>query len=145
MAGLELDFVMYLGDPDDGADAIESQTLIQDLDRLKEQIDADGPYGALCAKVGGKDALDRRPDPIVPLMTHLLKAVPYVIDGEQESVLLSESEHGVTLAGGSDDVRRQLLRGRRLRARRAASCRRHRCRSWISANRWWAWASACER
>ncbi|MEM7674951.1 MAG: hypothetical protein AAF449_03005, partial [Myxococcota bacterium] len=60
--------------------------------------------GALAAKVDGKSALAARPDPILPLITHLLKAVPYVLDGEAESILLSESEHGITLEGGADDV-----------------------------------------
>ena len=104
MAGLELDFVMYLGDPDEGAEAVDSRALVQDLERFKEQIDRDGPYGALVASIDGKPALSPRPDPALSLITHLLKAVPYVLEGEQESFLLSESEHGITMAGGADDV-----------------------------------------
>ena len=104
MAGLELDFVLYLGDPDEGAEAVDSRALVQDLDRLTDRIDAEGPYGALTASVDGKPALAPRPDPVLPLVTHMLKAVPYVFDGEQENVLLSESEHGLTLVGGPDEV-----------------------------------------
>ena len=104
MTALEVDFVLYLGDPDEGAQAVDSRTLVKDLPALKDSIDADSPYGGLVVRRDGKQVLDPRPDPIVPLVTHLLKAVPYVLDGEQESVLLSESEHGITLAGGPDDV-----------------------------------------
>lgn len=104
MSSLELDFVVYLGDPDDGAEAVDSRTLVKDIEALMGRIDRDGPYGALVAKVDGKSALAPRPDPLLSLVTHLLKAVPYVLEGEQESFLLSESEHGITMAGGTDDV-----------------------------------------
>ena len=104
MAGLEFDLVLYLGDPDEGAEAVDSQALIKDLARLKDKLDEDGPYGALVARIDGKDALAPRPDPALSLVTHLLKAVPYVIEGEQESVLLSESAHGLNMVGGPDDV-----------------------------------------
>ena len=104
MAGLEIDFVMYLGDPDDGAEAVDSRALVQDLDRLHDRIDREGPYGALVAKRDGTSLLPPRPDPVLSLITHVLKAVPYVLDGEQESVLLTESEHGLTMVGAADDV-----------------------------------------
>ncbi len=107
MAGLEFDFVLYLGDPDEGAETVESRALVQDLDRYKDRIDGSGPmgpYGALVVKQDGKSLLAPRPDPVLHLITHLLKAVPYVVDGEAESILLSESEHGITVAGGADNV-----------------------------------------
>ncbi len=104
MAGLEFDFVLYLGDPDEGAEAVESRAVVQDIESLKDRIDNQGPYGALVIKQDGRPSFANKPDPVVSLVTHLLKAVPYVLDGEQESVLLSESEHGLNLVGGPDDV-----------------------------------------
>ena len=104
MAGLEIDFVVYLGDPDEGAEAVESRAAVKDLEGLKDQIDPEGPYGALVARVDGKAAFTPRPDPLMPLVTHMLKTLPYVLDGEQENILWSESPHGATMVGSGDEV-----------------------------------------
>lgn len=104
MTGPELDCVVYLGDPDEGAEAIPSAKALESLDDVKAKIEFPYAYGAIVIKDGDEEIADRIADPILQLATKLVKAVPYVIDGEAETALLSESEHGLLLEPSGDDV-----------------------------------------
>lgn len=96
-----MDFVLYAGDPDAGAEAVPS-----DRARAADgRFDLEGaPYGALVFEKDGKRLADLKPDPIIPLVTKLLRTVQYVIEGEPESVLFSESDHGLAVERVSDEV-----------------------------------------
>src|SRR5688572_11613180 len=95
MAGLKLDFVVYLGDPDDGATAIASSKVLDKIDEHKSKLNfAEGVYGAITIDKNGKQLGERRPDPVMSLITSFVKAIPFLIDGEPERVLLAESEYG---------------------------------------------------
>ena len=105
MAGLKLDFVVYLGDPDDGATAIASSKVLDKIDEHKSKLNfAEGVYGAITIEKNGKLLGDRRPDPAMSLITSFVKAIPFLIDGEPERVLLAESEYGFLFEPAGDDV-----------------------------------------
>jgi hypothetical protein len=100
----ELDFVVYLGDPDEGAEAVESKALLAGAEKHKAKLDFPGAYGAITISEKGKEKLERKPDPILPLITKFVRTVPYLIDGETETILLTESETGFLLEPAKDDV-----------------------------------------
>jgi hypothetical protein len=100
----EMDFVVYLGDPDEGAEAIASKALLAGTEKHKSELEFPGAYGAITFSEKGKEKLDRKPDPILPLITKFVRTVPYLIDGEAETILLSESETGFLLEPSKDDV-----------------------------------------
>ena len=104
MKDLELDFVIYLGDPDDGAESVESRTAVNGAEAYAVQLRFPEVYGALIFKREGEEIVERKADPIFSLITNLVRAVPYVIDGESERSLLSESEHGLSIEPSGDDV-----------------------------------------
>ncbi len=103
-----MDFVLYAGDPDAGAEAVPSDRARAD----EKRFDLEGtPYGALLIEKDGKRLAPLKPDPIVPLVTKLLSTVQYVIEGEPESVLFSESDHGLALERVSDEVQLSFFVG----------------------------------
>jgi hypothetical protein len=104
MSGLKLDFVVYLGDPDEGAETMPSKALVAVAAEHRAQLRFPDVYGALTISDGTKDLVDRKPDPIFPLVTNLVRAVASVIDGEGELQRLTESEAGYALEPNGDDV-----------------------------------------
>ncbi len=101
----ELDFVVYLGDPDEGAEAVASKVLLTGIEKHKANIEKmAAAYGAIIFSEKGKEKIDRKPDPILPLITKFVRTIPYLIDGESETILLSESETGFLLEPAKDDV-----------------------------------------
>lgn len=104
MNSLELDFVIYLGDPDEGADSLESRVALDGAEAHAEKLPFPDVYGALIIKKDGGEIVERKPDPIFSLVTNLVRAVPYVIEGESERSLLTESEHGLSIEPSGDDV-----------------------------------------
>jgi hypothetical protein len=109
---VRLDFVLYLGDPDEGAAEIASQEVLKSADQHKAVLKfEDDVYGAICVVRGGKELLERRPDPIVRLFTTLVRALPYLIEGEHESALLSESAAGFLLEPANDNVTMSVFSG----------------------------------
>lgn len=88
--------VLLLGEAEE---AVPVADVLADLDHYKAQIDLDYGYGAL--KVG--DFLSPG-DRMVQFVSKLARAVSYVIEGEPETVLWSESEHGVTIEAGEDEA-----------------------------------------
>ncbi len=104
MTDLQIDFVVYLGDPDDGAEALPSRVALARKDEIKDKLDWPEVYGAIVVSKGDSELLNHRPDPVLPLVTALVKSVPYVIDGELETALLTESEHGFALEPGDQNV-----------------------------------------
>lgn len=100
---LELDFVVYLGDPDDGVAAVPSKKLLEPgADRTG--IEWPGAYGAITVQRGSKSLLDRRPDPIFKLGSHMVRTVASLIEGESETVEYTESEHGFLFEPSGEDV-----------------------------------------
>lgn len=107
-----LDFVIYAGDPEDGAEAIPSEQVVAQYASYEGKLGLDDvPYGALTLKKDGRDLIDLVPDPILKLITKLVRTVSYVIDGEPETVVFSESEHGIFFERVNDDVRVAVFRG----------------------------------
>lgn len=104
MANLQFDFVVYLGDPDQGAEAVSSRDALARVAEIKEKLEWPDVYGTIRIQDEGRDLLQHRPDPIVPLVTGLVRCVPYVIEGEPETALLSESEHGFAFEPSDKDV-----------------------------------------
>lgn len=104
MKHLELDFVIYLGDPDEGAEAVDSRAALDGAETHADKLPFPDVYGALTVKRDGAEIVERKPDPIFSLITNLVRAVPYVIDGESERSLLTESEHGLSVEPSGDDV-----------------------------------------
>lgn len=104
MSAVSLDFVVYVGDPENGAEAIPSVWLVKDAARYKEHLRfSDVVYGAITIKKGSTDLAEVKIDPILGLVTQFVRALPYVIDGEAETALLSESEHGFLFEPSSGD------------------------------------------
>lgn len=104
MSSLELDFVVYLGDPEEGVPTIPSAKLVSELGQHSSRLSADGLYGALTFTRGGKELVPRKPDPILTLLTAVVRSVRYVIDGEPETALFGESEYGILFEPTGDDV-----------------------------------------
>jgi hypothetical protein len=107
-----LDFVVYLGDPDQGAKAIEGARAVADFDQHRELLKFDkSVYGAVVLAKDGKELGERKADPILGLATKFVRALPYIIDGEPETALLSESDHGYLFERTNDDVLLSFFRG----------------------------------
>lgn len=104
MSGLQLDFVVYLGDPDEGAEALKSADLLANAEAHKSEVSFPDAYGALTVRRGDEDLLTPLPDPIFGLITNVVRAVPYVLDGESETLQWSETEHGASFEPSGDDV-----------------------------------------
>jgi hypothetical protein len=100
---LEIDFVAYRGDPDDGAEAVSSRDLLKD-GAEHDGIEWPGAYGAVVIDRDGERLLEPVPDPIFKLVSHLVRAVGSMFDSEPETVELTESEHGFLLEPSGEDV-----------------------------------------
>ncbi|MCK6550674.1 hypothetical protein L6R52_32855 [Myxococcota bacterium] len=95
MSNLKLDFVVYLGDPDQGAPTLPSGKVLEKIEEHKSKLSfSDGVYAAITVEKNGRQLADKKPDPVMQLMTAFVRAIPFVIDGEPEQALLSESEFG---------------------------------------------------
>jgi len=103
MKALEVDFVVYLGDPDEGADHVDSRSALK-LDDVGSRLPWPDVYGAITVLEEGAPILSLRADPLFSLVTNTVKALPYVIDGEPETILLAESEHGLALEPAGNDA-----------------------------------------
>lgn len=103
MTSLELDFVVYRGDPDEGAEAVSSRPLL-DGSAESTGIEWPGAYGAVVITKNGKELAPRHPDPIFNLITHMVRAVHSLIDGEPETIGYSETHHGFLFEPSGEDV-----------------------------------------
>ncbi|MBI4816250.1 MAG: hypothetical protein HY791_08330 [Deltaproteobacteria bacterium] len=111
-SNLSLDFVVFAGEPDSADAQIKSQEAVAQFDRVKERIPFDDVvYGALLLERGGKVLVEPTADPLVALLTKTVRCLPYILDGEPETVLLSESEHGFLLEPANDDIQISFFRG----------------------------------
>jgi hypothetical protein len=109
---LSLDFVVYLGDPEQGAKAIDSATAVKDFEQHRQALRFDqAVYGAITVTKNGREVCDKKPDPILGLVTKFVRALPYIIDGEPETALLSESDHGFLFERSNEDVLVSFFRG----------------------------------
>ncbi len=105
MKKVVLDFVLYLGDPDEGANALRSGAAIDAVGEHADKLKFPDVYGAIVFfDEQGNETCARKPDPIFQIVTNMVKAVPYVIEGEAETTLLSESENGLIFEPSGDDV-----------------------------------------
>ncbi|MGF1509584.1 MAG: hypothetical protein ACFB9M_08805 [Myxococcota bacterium] len=104
MSDLQFDFVVYLGDPDDGADAVSSRDALQNAASYRSRLAWPDVYGRVVVRENGADLLNHRPDPLFSLVVGLVKALPYVIDGEPENAILTEAEQGFSIAPAGKDV-----------------------------------------
>ncbi|MBK8013318.1 MAG: hypothetical protein IPK13_18430 [Deltaproteobacteria bacterium] len=102
MTGLHLDFVVY-PDPDDAASGIVSGAMLKGQG-ARPKLTFPDVYGAVTVSRAGKEIAERKPDPVLPLVTNFVRAVPYLIDGETETVLLSESANGFLFEPSGDDI-----------------------------------------
>ena len=110
MSGLHLDFLVYLGDPDEGAESCPSADLLK-RDAPIEGVEWPGAYGAVVVDKGEKRLLEPRADPIFKLVSHLVRSIYYLLEGESETVEMSESEHGFLLEPSGDDIRISFFAG----------------------------------
>ena len=60
--------------------------------------------GRLTLEVGSKSVLDAIPDPIAKMLISLVRVLPYVLEGEPETALMQESEHGFLLEPNGENV-----------------------------------------
>jgi hypothetical protein len=105
MSNLKLDFVVYLGDPDEGASSVSSHKAIEKAEEYKAQLKFhEGVYGAVTVEKNGKVLGEKKHDPVLQLVTSFIRSVPYIIDGEPETALLSESEYGFLFEPSGDDL-----------------------------------------
>lgn len=104
MGNVKLDFVVFLGDPDEGAVALPSgKALDPKLDTSMLNF-SEGVYGAISIEKAGARLGELKPDPALTLVTSFVRTVPYVIDGEPETALLTESEFGFMFEPAGDEV-----------------------------------------
>lgn len=109
---LKLDFVVYLGDPEDGATALPSAKVIEKIDEHKGKLNfSEGVYGAITFDKNGKQIGEKKPDPAMSLITSFVRAIPFVIEGEPETALLSESEFGFMFEPSGDDILLSFYQG----------------------------------
>lgn len=102
---MRLDFALFAGDPDAGAPVVSSDSALAEVRAGKDRFSLSGsPYGAITIEKDGKALAEPKADPIIPLVTKLLRTVKYLIDGEPESVLFAESDHGFAFERLSDEV-----------------------------------------
>lgn len=107
----KIDFVVYLGDPDEGAASMTSTQLLAEADQHKDELSFPDVYGAITLTEGDDALLPLHPDPIFGLVTHFVRAVNSMIDGDPESLRLAESEHGFSIEPNGDDVMLSMFAG----------------------------------
>lgn len=96
-----LDLVLYPGEPEAVAPVFSGTALTDGMAAPDEFSEV---QGAVVVLKGEDRVLSPLPDPALGLLTAFLKAVPYVLDGESENVLFTESEHGFLFEPSGDDV-----------------------------------------
>lgn len=107
-----LDFVIYAGDPDAGAEAVRSEKAIREFEKYGAKLNLEtGAYGGVLIEKDGKRLAEVRPDPIVKLITKLVRTISFVMDGEPDNVLFSESDFGFTFEKANEDVLLSFFRG----------------------------------
>ena len=107
-----IDLVLYLGDPDDGVDSVPCKKACDEFDNYRDKLPLDDVlYGAMVVTKDGKELGSRRPDPVIKLMTTLVRILPYLIEGEPETALLSETEHGYLIEPNNDQVMISMFAG----------------------------------
>jgi hypothetical protein len=100
-----LNFNLYLGDPDDGVEHISSQNALENFTAHQENLPfGDGLYGHLTLERDGESILEAIPDPIARLLISLTRVLPYLLEGEPESALMQESEHGFLLEPNGENL-----------------------------------------
>ena len=100
-----LNFNLYLGDPDDGVANLPSEDVLGSFESHQENLPfSDGLYGHLTLERDGKELLEPIPDPIARMLTSLVRVVPYVLEGEPETALMQESEHGFLLEPNGENI-----------------------------------------
>jgi hypothetical protein len=104
VSDLQFDFVAYLGDPDEGAEALLSQDAVTRADEIKGQLEWPDVYGRITVTKDGRELLTHRPDPLFSLVVSLVKALPYIIEGEPENAVLAEAEQGFSMVPTGRDV-----------------------------------------
>ncbi|MEO1234015.1 MAG: hypothetical protein AAFZ18_34485, partial [Myxococcota bacterium] len=85
-----------------GVEAVPSRALLGGSDM--SGIDWPGAYGAVVVTKKGKELAARQPDPIFNVITHMVRAVHSLIDGEPETIGYSETEHGFLFEPSGEDV-----------------------------------------
>lgn len=111
MSGLQLDFVVYLGDPDEGAEALASADALAHAEEHRDALEFPQAYGALTIRRGEEDMLPALPDPIFGLLTNVVRSVGSLIEGDSENLQWSETEHGIALVPNGDDVMISVFAG----------------------------------
>ncbi len=111
-SNLKLDFVVFPGDPESDAEAIPSQRVVDEFEELKERLRFDEEvYGAVVLSRNGKPLSSLESDPILKLITKITRSLPYVVEGEPETVLFTESDHGFVFEPVNDDVLISFFKG----------------------------------
>jgi hypothetical protein len=101
----QLDLILFLGDPEDGAEQLESGDALSKSSTLKDKLPmGDDLYGAVRIRRDGVVVTPPVADPAIRLLTNLIRIIPYVIEGEPETVLLSESQYGFLVEPNGDSV-----------------------------------------
>lgn len=112
MSSLKLDFVVYLGDPDEGKTIPSAEAIQKAADEHKGVLSfSEGVYGAIAVTKAGKRIAELLPDPVIQLVTGFVRAVPFVLDGEPETSMLVESETGYMFEPSGDDILLSNFRG----------------------------------
>jgi hypothetical protein len=113
MTEVKFDFIIYAGDPDDGAEAVAGSAVAEHPEAYRSQLPEalSDVYGAVVVERNGKRLTNLVPDPLVNLVTRFVKAIPFVIDGEAETILWSESEHGFAMEPQGEEVLISMFKG----------------------------------
>ncbi|MFO0724679.1 MAG: hypothetical protein U1E65_12930 [Myxococcota bacterium] len=107
-----LDFVIYAGDPDDGAEGVPSERAVKDFSKYGDKLGLkDVAYGAILIEKDGKRLAELKPDPIFQLITKLVRTISFVLDGEPDNCLFMESDYGFTFEKANEDVLLSFFRG----------------------------------
>jgi len=90
--------------------------LVERFEQLLESIALERPHRLSLAHTRPRckrhsGLAPRRPDPILRLITTLVRSLPYVIDGEPESALQSESDQGFLFEPSQGRVQISVFKG----------------------------------
>lgn len=107
-----LDFNLYLGDPDDDVASISSKDALENFESHRENLPfSDGLYGNISLKRDEESLLEPIADPIVRMLTSLLRVLPYLLEGEPESTLMQENDFGFLFEPSGDSVLFSVFKG----------------------------------